>query len=67
MSSYFLRFCLGFCLTVVFRFCGCAGYLSAVARMSSYEISGRERDCIQTFISLVSAILDSRHMPFVLL
>jgi len=52
---------------MVFRFRGSAGYHGAVARMSSYAISGRGRECIQTFISLVSAKLDSRHMSFVLL
>ena len=67
MSSYFLRRCLGFCPIMMFRFRGRAGYMGAVAVMSSYAISGRGRECIQTFISLFSAIWNHRHMSFLLL
>jgi hypothetical protein len=42
-------------------------YLGAEANMSSYAISEREKECIQTFIALVSAICDQRQMSLILL
>jgi len=36
-------------------------YMSVVA-VSSYAINGREKECIQTFISPVRAIWDERQM-----
>jgi hypothetical protein len=52
----------------VLKWCWVSCWLPwCVARMSSYAVSGRGRECIQTFISLVRATLDHRHMSFVLL
>jgi len=35
--------------------------------MNSYDISGRGKECIKMFTSLVSAIWDQRQMSFILL
>ena len=50
----------------MFGFVAVPAYLSVV-EMSSYAINGRGKECIKTFISMVSAIRDQKQTAFILL
>jgi len=51
----------------MFGYLGSAGLSMCFGRMCPYEVSGREKECIQMFISMFSAIQDQRQMSFILL
>ena len=65
MSLCIFRHCSGFILIMMFV-CHASAGLSG-PQMSSYAISQKEKEWIQMFISLVSAIWDHRQMPLILL
>jgi len=56
MSLYFFRHCVGFNLIRMFRYHGSAGLSVCFGRMSPYAVNGREKESIQMFISMFSAI-----------